>query len=117
MIQKIGLSGAPAGNRGIKIAATATPGTTIHTAIAGTQAGTYDELWLWAYNSHSADVVVTIENGGTTAPDDTIKFTVPFQQGLFLIAPGLSLQNTLIVKAFAGTTNVVVIHGFVNRIS
>jgi len=114
---KSGLSGAPTGNRGIKIAATSTPGTTIHTAVAGTTAGTYDEVWLWAYNSHTADVVLTIEFGGTTAPDDNIVLTIPFKQGLFLIVPGLSLQNTLIVKAFAATTNVIVLSGYVNKIT
>jgi hypothetical protein len=29
----------------------------------------------------------------------------------------LLLQNSLIVKAFAGTTDVILIHGFVNRIA
>lgn len=117
MIFKTGLSGAPTGNRGIKVAATSTPGTTIHTAVTGTDSGQYDEIWLWAYNDHTADVVLTIEHGGTTAPDDTIKFTVPFKQGLFLIIPGFALQNGNVVKAFAATTNVVVIHGYVNRLS
>lgn len=117
MIIKQGLSGAPTGNRGIKVAATATPGTTLHTAVAGTNQGNYDELWLWAYNSHTADVVLTIEFGGTTAPDDNIVVTAPYKAGLLLVVPGLVLQNGLVVKAFAGTTNVIVIQGFVNRVS
>ena len=116
-VQKIALSGAPSGNRGIKVAATGTPGTTIHTAIASTQTGTYDEIWLWAYNGHTADVVLTIEFGGTTVPDDNIVVTIPYKQGLFLVVPGLSLNNTLVVKAFAATANVIVIQGYVNRVS
>lgn len=117
MIYKNGLSGAPTGNRGIKVVATATPGTTIHTAVSGTDTGKYDEIWLWAYNSHSADVVLTIEFGGTTSPDDLVKYTVPYQQGLFLIIPGLALQNGNVVRAFAATANVIAIQGYVNRIS
>lgn len=117
MIIKQGLSGAPTGNRGIKVAATATPGTTIHTAVAGTNTGNYDECWLWAYNGHTADVVLTIEFGGATVPDDNIVVTVPYKQGLLLIVPGLVLQNALVVKAFAATTNVITIQGFVNRVS
>lgn len=117
MFIKAGLSGAPAGNRGIKVAATATPGTTIHTAVSGTNTGTYDEIWLWAYNGHTADVVLTIEFGGTTVPDDNIIVTIPTKSGLYLIVPGLVLQNGLVVKAFAATANVIVLSGYVNKIS
>ena len=45
---KITLSGSTDG-RGIRIANTATPGTTIHTA--STVATTYDEIWLYAQNA------------------------------------------------------------------
>jgi hypothetical protein len=112
------LSGSTRG-RGIKVAATATPGTTIHTT--GTSASTVDEVWLYAYNGHSSDVLTTIEFGGTSSPDDTIKVTIPAQSGLVLVAPGLTLTGDgsagLVVKAFAATTNVVTIHGYVNRIA
>lgn len=112
------LSGSTRG-RGIKVAATATPGTTIHTT--GTSASTIDEVWLYAYNGHGSDVLTTIEYGGTTSPDDTIKVTIPAQSGLVLVAPGLTLTGDgsagLVVKAFAATTNVVTIHGYVNRIA
>jgi len=100
----------------IKIIQTASPGDTIHTAIAGITAGTYDEVWLWAYNSHTAAVVLTVEFGSTTAPDHNIVVTVPFKEGLFPVVPGLILQNTKIVKAFASVTNVCTISGFVNSI-
>jgi hypothetical protein len=100
----------------IKIAATATgdPGTAIHTAIAGTT--DFDEIWLWAYNSSASSVVLTIEFGGTAAPDQNIVTTLASQSGLIPIIPGLILQNGLYVTAFAGTTNVVTVVGFVNRI-
>ena len=101
----------------IKVAATATAGTTIHTAVAGTTAGTFDEVWLWAFNSHTADVVLTIEYGGATAPDQNIVVTIPAKVGLVPILPGLILQNSLVVKAFAGTTNVITLVGFVNNMT
>lgn len=101
----------------IKVAATATAGTTIHTAVAGTTAGTFDEIWLWAYNSHTADVELTIEYGGATAPDQNIKVTIPYKAGLVPILPGLILQNSLVVKAFAGTANVITLSGFVNSMT
>jgi len=115
---KVLLSGSTRG-RGIKVAATATPGTTIHTT--GTSATTIDEVWLYAYNGHSSDVLLTVEYGGTASPDDTIKVTIPDQSGLVLVAPGLTLTGDgsagLVVKAFAATADVVTIHGYVNRIA
>lgn len=115
-ITKKKLSGSTDG-KGILVTATATPGTTIHAAVSGTTVGTFDEIWLWAYNSHTAAVVLTIEYGGATAPDNTVKVTIPPGNGLELVVPGLILQNSLVVKAFAGTTNVVTITGYVNAIT
>lgn len=101
----------------ILIAATATAGTALHTAVAGTTAGTFDEIWLYAYNAHTADVLLTVEFGGATAPDQNIKVTVPFQSGVICVVPGLILQNAMTVKAFAATTNVITISGFVNALT
>jgi hypothetical protein len=101
----------------IKVAATATAGTTIHQAVAGTTDGSYDEIWLYAYNGHTTAVELTIEYGGASVPDQNVKVTLPAKSGLTLIIPGLILQNSLYVKAFAGTANVITISGFVNRIT
>jgi hypothetical protein len=110
------LSGSTDG-RGIKVVATATAGTTIHTAQADTGTDNYDEVWLYAVNSDTASIKLTIEWGGTTSPDDTIEMTIGPEEGLVLIIPGMVLQNSLVVKAFAGSANLIVIHGWVNRIS
>ena len=110
------LSGSTDG-KPIKVAATATLGTTIHTAVSGTTSGTYDEIWLWAYNGHTVDVVLTIEFGGASVPDQNIVQTIPYKKGLFLCVPGLILQNGMVVTAFAATTNVITISGFVNSIT
>ena len=111
---KVLLSGSTNG-RQIKVAAIATAGTTIHTAVAGTS--DIDEMWLWAVNSDSSDRKLTIEYGGVASPDDLIEVTIPSENGLVLIIPGLVLQNSLVVRAFAEAANVVMVSGFVNRIT
>ena len=117
-VAKIPFSASTQG-RGIKIVATATAGTTIHTT--GTSATIIDEVWLSLYNGHTADVVVTIEFGGVTVPDDVIVLTVPVKAGLILAVPGLPLLGSggasLTVAAFAATANVITARGYVNRIT
>jgi len=108
------LSGGTNG-KNIKVAATATAGTTIHTAVSGTS--DMDEIWLYACNTDSTDRKLTIEYGGTTSSDDLTEITITAEAGWVLVCPGLLLQNGLIVKAFAATANVVNINGFVNRIT
>jgi hypothetical protein len=110
------LSGSTDG-KAIKVTQTATAGDTIHTAVAGTTAGTFDEIWLWAYNGHTADVVLTLEFGGATVPDQNIVVTIPYKSGLVPVAPGLILQNGMVVKAFASVANVITLIGFVNAIT
>ena len=101
----------------VKVVATATAGTLIHTAVVGTTVGTFDEIWLFAQNNHTAPVTLTIEFGGPTAPDQNIIMTLASKSGLQLIVPGLILQNGLTVKAFASVANVVCISGFINTIT
>lgn len=111
------LSGSTDG-KGIKVVQTATAGTTIHTG--STTAATLHEVWLYAVNSSASDVKLTIEWGEATAPDGNIEYTVKAENGLYLIVPGLILKGNataLVVKAFAATANVIVIHGYVNVIA
>ena len=109
------LSGSTNG-KAIKVVATATAGTTIHTAVSGT--ASLDEIWLYAHNSSAASVKLTLEWGEATAPDGNIEINIGAEgTGLVLVAPGLLLQNSLVVKAFAGTANVITLTGYVNRIA
>jgi hypothetical protein len=112
------LSGSTQG-KGIKVVATASTGTTIHAT--GTSSSTIDEVWLYAYNSSTGPVTLTIQYGGTTSPDNDIKIDLPATSGLTLVVPGLILTGTgaaaNTVYAYAGTANVVTISGYVNRIS
>jgi hypothetical protein len=103
---------------GILVAATATAGTAVHTA--STTATTIDEIWLYAVNTSASNVKLTIEWGEVTAPNGHIEYTVAAENGLYLIVPGLLLQGNAtarVVRAFAATTNVITIHGYVNRIT
>ena len=111
---KIPLSGSTNG-RQIAVAATATAGTLIHTAVSGTSS--LDEIWIYAVNSSTSAVKLTLEWGGTTANTDHIELTITGESGLVLVTPGLILQNGLVVRAFAGTTNVINLSGYVNRLS
>ena len=107
------LSGSTNG-RQIKVAATASAGTLIHTA----HATALDEIWLYAVNDTATDRLLTIQWGGTTATDDDIEFTVKAQNGLYLIVPGLLLTGGTVVRAYcAAAANAIQISGYVNRIA
>jgi hypothetical protein len=115
--EKLTLSASTDG-RAIKVAATATPGTTIHTGPS--VATTIDEVWLYAMNTDSASRKLTVEWGGVSSPDDLIEIILPAEPGLVLIAPGLLIKGNstpLLVRAFAATADVITIHGYVNRIA
>lgn len=108
------LSGA-ANGLPIKIAAIASPGTTIHTAVASASA--LDEIWLWVINTSANAVTITLQWGDTVSPDSEIIYTVVPKDGLKCLAPGLLLRNGLIVKGYASVANVLQVHGFVNAIT
>ena len=110
-ITRLPFSGSADG-QGIKVAATASPGTLVHTA----HATATDEVWLWCVNSSASSVKLSVQFGGTTDPDDSIEAGIAAESGLFLIVPGLMLSNSKVVRAFAGTANVLVVHGYANRI-
>lgn len=106
------------GGRPIKVAATASPGTTVHAT--GVSATTIDEVWLYATNTDTTDRKLTIQFGDTTSPDDLIELEVVAESGLVLLVPGLPLVGTgaaaRTVRAFCASANVVTILGYVNRI-
>ena len=109
---KVVLSGGTSGAN-ILVAATATAGTLIHTA----NATALDEVWLFAQNNHTADVVLTIEFGGVSSPKDLVIQNIPAKSGLVNVIPGIPLTGSLVVRAFAGTASVISVAGFVNRIT
>ena len=114
---KIPLSGSTDG-RGIHIDDSATAGKTVHTGSA--TATTIDEIWLYATNYDTTNRKLTIEWGGATAGGDIIELSIAAESGLVLVVPGLLIKGNataLVVKAFAGTANVILLHGYVNQIT
>jgi hypothetical protein len=100
--------------RQIKVVATASSGTLIHTA----HSTAFDEVWLYAVNDTATDRLLTIQWGGTTATDDDIEYTVKAQNGLYLIIPGLILTGSTTIRAYcAAAANAIQISGYVNRIT
>jgi len=112
---KVKLSASTSG-RPIKVVATASAGTTIHTTLGSAST---DEIYLYANNTDPVVRTLTIQWGGTTAPDDSITVGIAALSGIFLVIPGLILVDTgsaLTIRAFATAANVINITGYVNRI-
>lgn len=110
---KLPLSGSTNG-KAILVSQEATAGDLIHTAQSGTSG--LDEIWLYASNNSATTVKLTVEYGGSAA-ENNIELNIPGESGLVLVVPGLVLNNSLAVNAFAATANVISISGYVNRIS
>ena len=75
---------------------------------------------MYAVNTSGSDVKLTVEWGGVASPDDHIEYTVPAENGLYLVVAGGIIKGNatpLVVRAFAATADVIVIHGYVNRIT
>lgn len=125
-VQQIILSGSTQGRR-IKVVATTTPGTLVHTTGLAVSTIAYDRLYLSAYNSDTVDRQLTIEFGGVTAPDDNICVTVPAQGGLLIPINGDLLAGDgasgVNIRAFAGrtgsagTANVLTLGGYAMRVT
>lgn len=111
---KLKLSGSTDG-MGIKITMTATAGDTVHTA----HATALDEIWAFVSNLHTSDVNLTIEYGGATDPDNLIAkaMVIPAKSGPIPVIPGLILTNSKVVKMFASNANLLIVTGYVNRIT
>jgi hypothetical protein len=103
----------------ITVAATSSPGTTIHTT--GVSASIIDEVWLYANNTSTSPVLLTVQFGGTSSPQHAKPITLAPQSGDVLIIAGLPLVGTdpagSEIKAFAATASVITISGYINRIS
>lgn len=100
--------------KAIKIVATASTGTTIHTAT--NVAGEFDDLTLYAYNGDTVDRELTIQWGGVATPDNDIKITIPAKAGLFAVINGARLNGGLVAAAYcAAAANVITITAVVSR--
>ena len=112
------LSGSSQGQP-ITVVQTASTGTTIHAT--GTSSTTIDEVWLYANNTSTSPVLLTVQFGGTTAPQNSKPITLAPQSGDVLIVAGLPLTGTgsvaSTIYAYAATASVITISGYINRIA
>jgi len=115
---KVLLSGSSQGQP-IIVSASASIGTTIHAT--GTSASILDEIWLYANNTSTSPVLLTVQFGGTGSVQHAKPITLSPQSGDVLIVAGLPLTGTgsaaTNIYAFAATASVITISGYVNRIS
>lgn len=96
----------------IKVVATATAGTLIHTAQASPTL--VDVITLFACNHHATETIrLTLEKGGVASPDNLLVFDIPPKTTVPVLLDGV-LRNSLVLRAFASIANMIVIDGFVN---
>lgn len=86
---------------------------TIHTAVSWTT--NYDEPYIYAVNTDTVARLLTIEWGGTGTANE-VKVSIPAQSWLMLDIPWMILQNSLVIKAYADTTNIINIWWYVHNI-
>jgi hypothetical protein len=99
----------------INVSATAGGVTTVHTGV--TASTTIDEVWIYAQNSSTAQVSLLLEWG--ISASQVIRAEVPPQDGPTLIIPGFPVEGrttAIVISAFASTSNVISLYGYVNRI-
>jgi hypothetical protein len=112
------LSGSSQGQP-ITVTQTVSTGTTIHAT--GTASTIIDEVWLYANNTTTSPVLLTVQFGGTETVQHAKPITLSPQAGDVLIVAGLPLTGTGSaannVYAFAATGTAITISGYVNRIS
>ncbi len=101
----------------IPVAATASPGTVLHTAVNAT--GSFDEMHLWVSNVTGSAATLTLEWGGTTDPGSLIvkALSIPANSGPTKIVAGQTLSAGLVARAFASAAGALNITGHINRIA
>jgi hypothetical protein len=100
----------------IQISATTGAGAdTIHTASSTAK----DEIWLWVTNTHTADVALTLSMGDAETEGEIILDTVVISPNASPtpVMAGFILTGSVVLEAFADTTNKLNVYGYVNRIS
>lgn len=120
LFSKLKLSNSTDG-RAVTVAASSNASPTLLHATPTANTNITDEIWLYAVNSSTSTVKLTLLWGGATDPNDTIELSVAGESGLVLLVPGLMLQsntspNNRTVQAFANVASVINIHGYINRI-
>ena len=106
---------ASSGGRGVSVTGTTATGSVIHTSVTGTTS--FDEVWVWAVNTATAAKKLTVEWARSTGQvGQAVEFSVPPEDGPYLIIPGWPLNTGRSVRAFAATASVITCHGYVHRL-
>lgn len=109
LVKKFSLSGST-NDRPIAVAATASPGTLIHTADATDE----DQLFVWACNIDTVDRDLTMQWGGTSTADSSV-ITMPSKSGWVPVAVGQFLRAGLLLRCFAAAASIINVQGHVIR--
>ena len=118
VLSKVLLSGAAA-NRSFLTVLPTTSGTAVDIHAASASTTVFDEVWIWATNESVAAADLTLE---WTATGEPMVVTIEPQSEPQLIIPGWILTNSDACQVFAGnlstagTTAVIRLVGYVNRI-
>lgn len=101
----------------IPVAATATPGTLIHTAVTNVTGNEVDEVFLTVANVTGTAALLTLEWGGVSDPANmaTKQLSIPPNSPQVEIMVGQRIKAGLVIRAFCPTTNALNIMGNVDR--
>lgn len=74
-----------------------------------------DEVWIQAYNYSANDALLHVMLGGGSA-HQILSLPVLSQRGLITVLPGYTVTAGVDISAYADSTNIISVLGFVNRI-
>ena len=88
---------------------------TVHTAGPGIY--NWDDIWIWAANTDTVSRTISLYFGAHSSVGDMAigSYDLPPGGMPVLICPGLFLQNSGVVEAFASIANKINLTGYVNR--
>ena len=67
------------------------------------------------YSAPDSKKAIAIEIDVANSSTSFFKVSVPNDDGLYVVLPGVSVHNGKLITAFAGTTNVIKIVGYVEQ--
>lgn len=112
---RIGLSAATNGATMTVDTTSAFSPMTVHTAGPGIY--NWDDIWIWAANTDTISRTISLYFGAHSSVGDMAigSYDLPPGGMPVLICPGLFLQNSGVVEAFASIANKINLTGYVNR--
>jgi hypothetical protein len=97
----------------IQVAAITSPGTIIHSGIAGTTQK--DEVFIYAHNTGTGVFPMILEIGSTGA-GNRVSISIAPQDSYQLIYPGIPINNSAIIRGYCTSgANVILAGGYVQR--